>query len=102
MNSLPQYETQVTVDGFGPIDMHFVHQQSHVEGAVPLLFVHGWPGSWLEVSKILPMLKGGDGKPAFHVVAPSLPNYGFSSGVYKVGPRHCSAPRKLTILINSV
>lgn len=27
------------------------------------------------------MLKGDDSTPAFHVVAPSLPNFGFSSGV---------------------
>lgn len=84
MNSLPQFETQITVDGFGPIDMHFLHQKSDVKGAIPLLFVHGWPGSFLEVTKMLPLLKGGDGKPAFHVVAPSLPNYGFSSGMFKV------------------
>jgi pimeloyl-ACP methyl ester carboxylesterase len=84
MNSFPQFETQVTVDGFGPIDMHFLHQKSEVKGAIPLLFVHGWPGSFLEVTKMLPLLKGGDGKPAFHVVAPSLPNYGFSGGMFKV------------------
>jgi hypothetical protein len=46
-------------------------------------------GEFLEVTKMLPLLKGGDGKPAFHVVAPSLPNYGFSGGVFKVRPlRH--------------
>jgi hypothetical protein len=33
---------------------------------------------------MLPLLKGGDGRPAFSVVAPSLPNYGFSEGVRKV------------------
>lgn len=64
--------------------MHFVHQKSDVAGAIPLLFVHGWPGSFLEATKILPLLNGGDGKPAFNVVAPSLPNYGFSDGVFKV------------------
>lgn len=39
------------------------------------------PGSFIEVTKLLPKLKGEDGRPAFHVVAPSLPNFGFSSGV---------------------
>jgi len=85
MNSFPQFETTVHVDGFGDIDMHFLHQKSNVKDAIPLLFVHGWPGSFLEVTKMLPMLKGGDGKPAFHVVAPSLPNYAFSSGIFKRG-----------------
>ncbi|PHH67684.1 hypothetical protein CDD82_1221 [Ophiocordyceps australis] len=75
------YKTTVQVDGFGALGVHFVHQPSSKEGSVPLLFVHGWPGSYLEVAKILPMLtEGGDG-PWFHVVAPSLPNFGFSDGV---------------------
>ena len=65
--------------------MHFIHQKSDVEGAIPLLFCHGWPGSFLEVTKMLPLLKGGDGRPAFHVVAPSLPNYGFSGACRKKG-----------------
>lgn len=62
-----------------------VHQISPVKNAIPLLFCHGWPGSFLEVKKLLPLLKGGDSLPAFHVVAPSLPNFGFSSGVNKKG-----------------
>jgi pimeloyl-ACP methyl ester carboxylesterase len=43
------------------------------------------PGSFIEVKKILPLLTGGDGMPAFHVVAPSLPNFGFSGVVKKPG-----------------
>lgn len=82
---MPQFETTVNVQGFGDIDMHFVHQVSNVKSAIPLLFVHGWPGSFLEVTKMLPLLKGGDGKPAFHVVAPSLPNFTFSGPMLKRG-----------------
>lgn len=48
------------------------------------MFVHGWPGSFLEAKKILPLLEGGEGRVAFDVVVPSLPNYGFSGGVKKV------------------
>jgi len=33
--------TVVEVEGFGELDMHFIHQKSEVEGAIPLLFVHG-------------------------------------------------------------
>lgn len=40
---------------------------------------------FLEVTKLLPKLKLGDDQPAFHVVAPSLPNFGFSSGVTRRG-----------------
>ncbi|KAG0650258.1 Epoxide Hydratase [Hyphodiscus hymeniophilus] len=83
LNHLPNFMTQITADGFDSLDIHFLHQKSQVKGAIPLLFVHGWPGSFLEVTKMLPFLKGGNGKPAFHVVAPSLPNYVFSSGVTK-------------------
>lgn len=43
------------------------------------------PGSFIEVTKLLPLLKGDDSNPAFHVVAPSLPNFGFSSGVTRRG-----------------
>ena len=44
------------------------------------------PGSFIEVLKILPLLTKAHGKgPSFHVVAPSLPNYGFSQGVSKRG-----------------
>lgn len=82
---LPQYNVAVDVEGFGSLDIHFVHRKSQVANAVPLLSVHGWPGHFLEVSKILPeLVKGGKDHPAFHVVAPSLPNFGFSEGVKKV------------------
>ncbi|KAF1972976.1 alpha/beta-hydrolase [Bimuria novae-zelandiae CBS 107.79] len=85
MNELPNYRKKVSVDGFGDLDVHFLWQKSEVEGAIPLLFCHGWPGSFLEVTKLLPLLKGGDGKPTFHIVAPSLPNFGFSQRIAKPG-----------------
>ncbi|CAL5865980.1 uncharacterized protein PFLUO_LOCUS187 [Penicillium psychrofluorescens] len=85
LNELPQYNLPIEVDGFGVLDIHFVHQVSPVKNAIPLLFSHGWPGSFIEVSKLLPSLKGDDQHPAFHVVAPSLPNFGFSSGVTRRG-----------------
>ncbi|KAJ5373041.1 hypothetical protein N7517_005047 [Penicillium concentricum] len=85
LNELPQYQTQIEVDGFGTLDIHYIHQINTNKNAIPLLFSHGWPGSFIEVTKLLPMLKGGDDSPAFHVVAPSLPNFGFSSGVTRRG-----------------
>ncbi len=42
------------------------------------------PGSFIEVLQILPLLSK-PGGPAFHIVAPSLPNYGFSEGPKKRG-----------------
>ena len=87
LNELPQFVTPVQIDGFGSLDIHFVHHQSPIKSAIPLLFVHGWPGSFIEVSKLLPLLTAGDGvnNPAYTIVAPSLPNFGFSEGVKKKG-----------------
>ncbi|KAI4625121.1 uncharacterized protein J4E87_004967 [Alternaria ethzedia] len=87
MNELPNYRKKVQVDGFGQIDIHFVYKRSSNPNAIPLLFSHGWPGSFLEVTKLLPLLEAGEkaGKPAFHVVAPSLPNFGFSQRISKPG-----------------
>ncbi|KIJ54862.1 hypothetical protein M422DRAFT_42077 [Sphaerobolus stellatus SS14] len=83
---LQQYTLDVPVEDFGTLNVHFVHQKSKVKGAIPLLFVHGWPGSFLEVSKLFPILIAKSDKyPSFHVVAPSLPNFGFSEGVKKKG-----------------
>ncbi|KAK7621607.1 Alpha/Beta hydrolase protein [Phyllosticta citricarpa] len=83
LNELPNFKTEIVVEGFRPIDLHFIHQRSDLPSAIPLLFSHGWPGSFIEVTKILRALK--DSTPAFHVVAPSLPNFGFSSGVKEPG-----------------
>ncbi|KAJ5634838.1 hypothetical protein N7528_002680 [Penicillium herquei] len=85
LNELPHYRTEIEVDGFGILDIHFIHQVSPVKNAIPLLFSHGWPGSFIEVKKLLPLLQGADDQPSFHVVAPSLPNFGFSSGVTERG-----------------
>lgn len=80
LNQFPQYTAPIDIDGFGTYELHFVHQTSKVKAAIPLLFIHGWPGSFIEVTKILPQLvQGGTEFPAFHVVAPSLIDFGFSS-----------------------
>jgi pimeloyl-ACP methyl ester carboxylesterase len=71
LNSLQQFTA--TVSG---INVHFVHERSNKPDAVPLLLMHGWPGSYFEFHKLIPILKA-DGR--FHIVAPSLPGYGFSS-----------------------
>ncbi|KAI1875465.1 hypothetical protein JX265_004523 [Neoarthrinium moseri] len=86
LNKFPQFTTPVQADGFEPLELHFIHQRSEAANAIPLLFVHGWPGSFLEGTKIIrPLAEGGDGHPAFHVVVPSLANYGFSEGTKKRG-----------------
>jgi pimeloyl-ACP methyl ester carboxylesterase len=79
LNKLDQFVTRI--DG---LDLHFVHVRSQVKDALPLVIVHGWPGSFAEFTKIIgpltdPVAHGGRAEDAFHVVCPSLPGFGFSS-----------------------
>ncbi|KAK5132917.1 hypothetical protein LTR08_008363 [Meristemomyces frigidus] len=85
LNQLPNFHQGVEVDGFRELDIHYLHQRSDSPDAVPLLFCHGWPGSYLEVTKMLAALKGTGNGVSFHVVAPSLPNFGWSEGANKRG-----------------
>lgn len=71
---------RTVIDGLG---IHFLHARSPHANALPLLITHGWPGSVLEFRKIMapltePEQHGGRAEDAFHVIAPSLPGYGFS------------------------
>ncbi|KAJ7062254.1 Alpha/Beta hydrolase protein [Mycena amicta] len=86
---LPQFTRDIEVEGHGTLNIHYVHQKSERVDAIPLLFVHGWPGNFLEVRKILPLLIDAPAEhPTFHVVAVSLPGYGFSEAPRKKGFRH--------------
>jgi uncharacterized protein (DUF952 family)/pimeloyl-ACP methyl ester carboxylesterase len=67
----------------GGIHLHFLHQPGVGPHPMPLLLLHGWPGSIWEFHKLMPMLTdparfGGDASDAFTIVAPSLPGYTFS------------------------
>jgi microsomal epoxide hydrolase len=84
LNRLPQF----TVPLAG-IDLHFIHAEGCGPAPMPLLLSHGWPGSVLEFTKLIPLLTdpgahGGDPADAFTVVAPSLPGYALS---FKPGQR---------------
>ncbi|KAF8968914.1 Alpha/Beta hydrolase protein [Flammula alnicola] len=85
-DELPQFTRDIDVEGFGSLNVHYVHKKSEIVDAIPLLFVHGWPGSFLEVRKILPLLvEASPDHPSFHVVALGLPGYGFSEAPKKKG-----------------
>ncbi|KAH9849513.1 alpha/beta-hydrolase [Lenzites betulinus] len=85
-DALPMFTRPLAVDGHGTLDVHYVHKRSEVPNAIPLLFVHGWPGHFLEVRKVLPLLTAASPEhPSFHVVAVSLPGYGFSEAPRKPG-----------------
>ncbi|KAH9942182.1 alpha/beta-hydrolase [Epithele typhae] len=86
INTIPMFTRDIEVEGFGTLNLHYIHRKSDVKNAIPLLFVHGWPGHFLEVEKMLPILTGSSPDlPSFHVVAPSLPGFGFSKAVKKPG-----------------
>ena len=79
LNRLSQYSVAVAGN-----DLHLVHQPGVGPDPHPLLLLHGWPGSFFEFSRIIPLLTdpgrfGADPADAFTVIAPSLPGYAFSS-----------------------
>ncbi|KAH0339789.1 epoxide hydrolase 1, partial [Aureobasidium melanogenum] len=68
-------------DDLGNFHIHFVAMYSNRQDAVPLLVLHGWPGSFLELLPMLDKLRNKyspDDLP-YHLVVPSLPGYAFSS-----------------------
>ncbi|OLN83428.1 putative epoxide hydrolase 1 [Colletotrichum chlorophyti] len=86
LNTFNHFRTSIQVQGFESLDIHFLHHKSSRADAIPLLFVHGWPGSFLESIKLIPLLVDPPaGRQAFHVVAPSIPGYGFSQYSNKSG-----------------
>ncbi len=85
LNALPQFMT--TIDG---VDIHFIHVRSGRPNALPVLIVHGWPGSVFEQIKLIgpltdPARYGGRAEDAFDVVIPSLPGFGFSGRPTETG-----------------
>jgi microsomal epoxide hydrolase len=77
-NAFPQFLTEINGER-----LHFYHVRSPEPDALPLIITHGYPGSVAEFLDVLgplsdPARHGGDPHDAFHVVAPSIPGYGFS------------------------
>ena len=78
LSAMPQFVTEI--DG---LDIQFAHIRSPHPNALPLIITHGWPGSVLELLKVVapltdPTAHGGSADDAFRVVLPSMPGYGFS------------------------
>lgn len=87
INALPNWLT-----GIDGLDIHFIHLPSPRPGAIPLLLLHGWPSSVLEFVEVARSLaEPADDEPAFHLVIPSLPGYGFSQTRPGVSPRRIAA-----------
>jgi len=78
INSFSHFKTEV--DG---LEIHYIHEKGKGPNPVPLVVTHGWPGTFFEMHKIIPLLSdpashGGDPGDAFDVVVPSMPGYGYS------------------------
>ena len=63
INALPQFRWE---------GIHFIHTRA-ASASLPILLLHGWPGSFVEMLDVVPLLRG-----SFDLVVPSLPGYGFS------------------------
>lgn len=72
------------IDG---LDIHYMHVRSSRADARPLIMTHGWPGSVLEFTGVIDALVApeDDSQPAFHLILPSLPGYGFSARPTQAG-----------------
>ncbi|WP_375000029.1 epoxide hydrolase family protein [Aeromicrobium sp. CTD01-1L150] len=68
LNRLPQFTTEIDDH-----TIHFVHVRSANPDALPLLITHGWPNTFVEFTRTIPLLAE-----HFHVVVPSVPGFAFS------------------------
>ncbi|TJZ81151.1 epoxide hydrolase [Rhodococcus oryzae] len=82
INSYPQFVTEI--DGE---DIHFLHIRSPRPDATALVLTHGWPGSIVEYLDVIAPLTEPESPdaPAFHLVIPSIPGFGFSGPTRSTG-----------------
>ncbi|WP_327142613.1 epoxide hydrolase family protein [Nocardia sp. NBC_01327] len=97
LNSYPQFTTEI--DGE---DIHFLHIRSERPDATPVVLTHGWPGSILEYLDVIAPLTAPESAddPAFHVVIPSLPGFGFSGPTRSTGWNRFRTARAWIELMN--
>jgi len=85
INSFANYQTVVS-----DMHIHFIHERGKGPNPIPLLITHGWPSSFVEMLKLIPLLTdpanhGGDASDAFDVIVPSVPGFGFSERPVQAG-----------------
>jgi len=88
LNAYPQFTTNIANQ-----TVHFLHARSPHANAMPLMLLHGWPGSVVEFMDLIgplsdPRAHGGDAADAFHLVIPSMPGHGFSRPLAGAGWTH--------------
>jgi len=85
LNQLPNFVTMIEGQR-----IHFIHARSTDPDAIPLLMLHGWPGSIVEFLDVVgpltdPEAHGGRRKDGYHLILPSLPGFGFSGPTVSSG-----------------
>lgn len=79
INSYENYIAEI--DGY---DVHFMHIKGKGKKAIPLIITHGWPSSFLEMMKLIPLLTE-DKELSFDLVIPSMMGFGFSEKIIQPG-----------------
>ncbi|KAJ0165051.1 putative epoxide hydrolase [Colletotrichum tanaceti] len=81
INSFPNFKARIDNTDLGAVDIHFTALFSNRKDALPVIFMHGWPGSFLEFLPMLDLLvsKYTPDTLPYHVIVPSLPGYGLSA-----------------------
>ncbi|NWG46146.1 MAG: epoxide hydrolase [Alphaproteobacteria bacterium] len=96
LNGIPQYTVPVSVEG-ETLSLHVMVEPGSGPAPRPLVLLHGWPGSIVEFLDLVgplahPERHGAPDAPAFTVIVPSLPGYGFSGRPARpIGPRRMAA-----------
>lgn len=97
LNALPQFTANV--DGES---IHFVHALGEGDRRIPVLILHGWPSSFLQMTDLIPLLTEEKDGISFDVIIPSLPGFGFSSQPQSRGMSVVRIARLMTTLMTDV
>ena len=97
LNQFPNYKTKVD-----DLDIHFIIKKSSSPKAIPLILIHGWPGSIVEFLEIIdplcePEKYGNNNEVCFDIIAPSIPGFAFSGK-----PENPIGPRRIASIFNKL
>tara|TARA_A100001011_G_scaffold355144_1_gene398116 strand:+ start:587 stop:1735 length:1149 start_codon:yes stop_codon:yes gene_type:complete len=97
LNQFPNYKTKVD-----DLDIHFIIRKSSSPKAIPLILIHGWPGSIVEFLEIIdplcePEKYGNNNEVCFDIIAPSIPGFAFSGK-----PENPIGPRRIASIFNKL